>query len=113
MISGDLILKNTASSITNTLRKNDIFGRYGGDEFVIVQPFIKTEEDIKTLTRRIMSSLKTPVNFKQNSLNISISLGISIYPDDADNKKDLLFCADNAMYEVKRHGGNGFKFSNS
>jgi len=110
---GDLILKNTARSIANTLRKNDILGRYGGDEFVIVQPFINSEDDVKILTKRIIGSLKTPINLKHNSLNISISLGISIYPNDADNIKDLLFCADNAMYEVKRLGGNGFKFSSS
>ena len=95
------------------MRKNDILGRYGGDEFVIVQPFINSEEDVKILTKRIIGSLKTPINLKHNSLNISISLGISIYPNDADNIKDLLFCADNAMYEVKRLGGNGFKFSSS
>ncbi|MBC8059917.1 MAG: sensor domain-containing diguanylate cyclase [Clostridiaceae bacterium] len=109
--AGDQILKTTSNAIRNTLRKNDVFGRYGGDEFVIVQPFIKDKEDVKVLVRRIMSSLKTPMNVSENEFNISISLGISIFPDDGKDKKELLFCADSAMYEVKRRGGNGFNFN--
>lgn len=57
-----------------------------------------------------MSSLKASSTSSQNELNTSISLGISIFPDDGDNKKDLLIHADNAMYEVKKNGGNGFGF---
>lgn len=109
--TGDKVLKNIANSINSTLRKSDVFGRYGGDEFIIVQPFIKDKEDVKEFTKRIMSSLKASSTSSQNMLNTSISLGISIFPDDGDNKKDLLIHADTAMYEVKKSGGNGFGFN--
>ena len=108
---GDQVLKNISHSINNTLRKSDVFGRYGGDEFIIVQPFIKDKEDVREFTKRIMGSLQASRTSSQDELNTSISLGISIFPDDGDNKKDLLIHADNAMYEVKRNGGNGFRFS--
>lgn len=108
---GDMMLKTIANAVKKSIRNTDIFGRLGGDEFLIIQQFIKNREDIICLMDRIIYNIKSqPINLNDNEHNINISIGISIFPNDGDNIEELVNCADNAMYYTKKNGGNSYNF---
>lgn len=109
-LAGDLVLKTTANRILNIIRKTDTIGRLGGDEFVVIQSYIKNPKDAECLALKILKEAGKPINHNGEELRIVISIGISIYPDDANNVKKLLNYADSAMYASKQKGGNKFEF---
>lgn len=106
--AGDLVLEQVAARVKSVLRQQDCIGRVGGDEFVILQTGIEKLDDIVLLVQRIRQALSQPVPFEEAEISLSLSLGISIFPDDATNANDLLHFADQAMYNTKRKGGNGY-----
>lgn len=108
--AGDIVLKETAARVQNSIRKVDIVGRMGGDEFVIIQPFINSKDDAAILAQRVLDSFKSPVKANETEISMSMSIGISIYPDDSDNKQNLLNFSDDAMYVCKQKGGNSYAF---
>lgn len=98
---GDEILKISAKRIKNIIRKGDFAGRYGGDELLIFISNIKKEPDIEIIARRIIRSLKIPIDVEGVVICPSASLGISIYPNDGSNVDDLLRVADKNLYKAK------------
>jgi diguanylate cyclase (GGDEF)-like protein/PAS domain S-box-containing protein len=108
--AGDEVLKNVASRLREAVRNLDIIGRLGGDEFLVVQPFIKDTTDPLILAKKILDSISKPVEWEGNTLDIHVSIGISIYPESSDNLKGLIHCADSAMYSVKQNGGNSYNY---
>jgi PAS domain S-box/diguanylate cyclase (GGDEF) domain len=114
-IVGDVLLQQVVGRLKGYIRHKekrtrDIFGRIGGDEFIIVLPNISDSLDIVLIADRIIKSINKPFYIDMNEINISLSLGISIYPDDADTVKLLINRADKAMYRVKQSGKNRFEF---
>lgn len=108
---GDAILKVIANAVKKSIRNTDVFGRLGGDEFLIIQQFIKDRKDIMCLVDRILENIKSQsINLNHNEYYINISVGISIFPNDGDNIQELINCADNAMYYTKKNGGNSYSF---
>lgn len=107
--AGDMALKETALRVSTALRQVDTVGRLGGDEFLILQPFIKGSEDAIALVQRILDRFGEPFVFEDNRIDIRLSIGISLYPDDTENGKDLIQCADKGMYHVKQKGGGGYE----
>jgi diguanylate cyclase (GGDEF)-like protein len=107
---GDTVLKETAQTVENTIRQADFIARLGGDEFVIVQPYISNNESCSVLIKRIIENLKTPLKVDKTELNIDISIGVSIYPDDATDIESLIDFADKAMYASKQVAGTSFEF---
>lgn len=103
---GDLVIKNIAAYIMKKLRKEDIFARYGGEEFVILMPHTTLEQvlDKAEELRKGIGSLV--ITDKEISASVTISVGVSTYPDTADSQVTLLKSADNALYEAKRQGRN-------
>lgn len=110
-IAGDSLLVLTANRFSN-LRNNirEIF-RISGDEFVIVEQSVHREEISKTI-EIIRDAFSIPFNINGQELYISVSMGISIFPDDGCDLDTLLKCADFAMYSSKKDGGNAAKFFN-
>lgn len=106
---GDIVLKEIARIVQSSLRKVDFLARLGGDEFVIIQPYINGVEDCSVLARRILDKLKTPINYKNVELEISLSIGISIYPDHSMDLDNLMSLADKAMYKTKQSRGGSFE----
>lgn len=108
---GDEVLKNFALTIKAVLQEGDIFARYGGDEFCVILPekdldaVIKVAETIIEATQGL--KLISP---KADTVSIACSIGISIYPDHADNKEDLFMVADNMLYRVKDSGKNALSY---
>ncbi len=101
---GDLLLKEVAQRILCCLRESDTVGRIGGDEFVVLLPIIKTEQDAMEVAEKIRYSLDQPFELVGCSLNISSSTGIAIYPEHGNDEKLLLKNADDAMYYAKSVG---------
>ncbi|MBU3160019.1 diguanylate cyclase [Clostridium frigoris] len=107
---GDEVLKKVAKRLKEAVRNTDIVGRLGGDEFLVIQPFIKGKEDVLMIADRILKSVVKPVKWNNVNLNVHISIGITIYPDGSDNTQGLIHNADSAMYFTKKKGGNSYSF---
>lgn len=109
--AGDLALRHIATAVQNILRTTDRVGRLGGDEFVVLQTGIKTHNDVITLAERIQTVVNEPITYNDIQLRVKVSIGISLFPKDATDANSLLFCADKAMYQVKRNGGGTYGFA--
>lgn len=107
---GDYVLKNVAKRIKNVLREEDFVARNGGDEFVLVIKNIKSNKDIGYIIEKIMKSLSEPIKIESYIFFVTISIGIAIYPKDANDISELMKKADTAMYFVKENGKNGYFF---
>ncbi|KAA3626880.1 MAG: EAL domain-containing protein [Proteobacteria bacterium] len=107
---GDELLREVATRLNKGLRADDSLARIGGDEFVLVLRGIQEAEEILPVVTKIISSLAQPFAIDAHQLNISCSVGISIFPDDATTSAELLRCADTAMYHAKTKGRNDFCF---
>ncbi|MGM0370138.1 MAG: diguanylate cyclase domain-containing protein [Bacillota bacterium] len=108
---GDLVLQKTASRLEDIFGDNDIVARLGGDEFTIVLTDINFKEDIKQVVNRLINYFNQPLIINQSKLFISISVGVSIYPNDGENLEELIKNADNAMYRAKKQEENGLFYS--
>ena len=108
--AGDQLLIEVAKLLKTTLREGDTLARIGGDEFVIVIADIKKDENAFTVANKLVESFKNPIKIDGRMLNISASLGISLFPDDGKNAIELLRNADLAMYRSKEQGRNQFQF---
>ncbi len=104
-LTGDKTLKHVAQTVQRVLRNTDFIGRYGGDEFIIIQQFIKDEKDVTALIDRIFDELHIPFVVEEDELRINISVGIRIFSDDTSDAELLIHQADRAMYEAKKREG--------
>ncbi|AGA68972.1 diguanylate cyclase (GGDEF) domain-containing protein [Desulfitobacterium dichloroeliminans LMG P-21439] len=104
---GDVLLKEVARRLTETLREEDTVSRYGGDEFLVLAQNISTEA-IEELPRRIIESMERPFNLEEHSVFITASLGVSVYPIHGETVNQLIKSADLAMYQAKEKGKNQY-----
>ncbi|MCW9026494.1 MAG: EAL domain-containing protein, partial [Thiovulaceae bacterium] len=107
---GDEFIKECAKMLKSSLRKSDILARIGGDEFVIILESIDTNYSAATVSTNIINMFQNPIETKNNKLNMTVSIGISIFPNDADDCITLFKCADMAMYKAKESGKNNFQY---
>lgn len=106
--AGDLLLKEVVKRLRGSIRDEDLISRIGGDEFIVV--FEETNKDeIEVIATRILESVARPYLIHEQEANISLSIGISMYPDDGETKDTLIDHADKAMYFAKNNGKNNFK----
>lgn len=110
--AGDELLVALSNTFESKLPKNATAYRLGGDEFSIIIEDIKTVADITTLLDNLKEELNVPFTIENTNITLQYSLGVAIYPEDADNRQDLLTYADDAMYYIKEHGKNGYYFHN-
>jgi diguanylate cyclase (GGDEF)-like protein/PAS domain S-box-containing protein len=103
---GDALLQAVASTIKRCTREGDVVTRLGGDEFAVIISDYAQEKDVLACAERIFREVSRPMDIKGNKINIGISIGVSFYPDDADDAKSLITHADQAMYEAKKSGVN-------
>ena len=107
---GDELLIAVANRIKGVLRESDMLARIGGDEFVVVLDMLNNEYSVALVCEKIVESFQNEIVVKNHVLNITLSIGVSFYPDDAQDLVSLFKHADIAMYEAKESGRNNFKY---
>ncbi|HZX26995.1 MAG TPA: GGDEF domain-containing protein, partial [Telluria sp.] len=105
---GDEILKMVAQRLVANSRKEDTVARLGGDEFMIVLGDVQGLKDAEGPAAKLVEAVSEPYFVNDLTLRLSTSIGISMYPDDAENVESLISIADYALYEAKRAGKNRF-----
>ena len=108
--TGDEVLKIVARQLQISIRKEDTLARLAGDEFTIIMEDVADQKDISILAHDILNILSEPMQVGEHILYISSSIGISLYPKDANDAENLLKYADTAMYRAKENGRNNFQF---
>ena len=107
---GDALLVQVAGRVQAEIRSADTLARVGGDEFIIVQVNATSPERMSSLAERIIGRLSAPFQIAGRQVEIGVSIGIAVYPDDGANPESLLRAADTAMYRVKEEGRGSFRF---
>jgi diguanylate cyclase (GGDEF)-like protein/PAS domain S-box-containing protein len=110
--AGDFVLKEAAARLAYCVREGDTLGRLGGDEFVAILPDIADKEVPAQIAARMVNALEKSFMFNEHELHVTISIGISLYPDDGQEVSSLLKKADTAMYAAKKLGRNNFQYVN-
>ncbi|MFZ2170319.1 MAG: EAL domain-containing protein [Methylococcaceae bacterium] len=107
---GDVLLKQTAQRLSTCVRETDTVARMGGDEFTIILGDLEELRGIDRIARAILQSLSEPFLIDTETVYLSVSVGITIYPDDTTKIDELLKNADQAMYAAKEAGRNSFRY---
>lgn len=103
---GDALLKQCCRRIVGCLRPNDQVGRVGGDEFSVILERIRHNDEASNIAKKLVAVIDSPFQIGRQSVSISASLGVSVYPDDTDSVNDLVEYSDKALYAAKRRGKN-------
>lgn len=106
---GDLVLIEIAQRLKCTLRANDISVRLAGDEFIFILTEITDSDIIVNIAKKFLNIIAEPMTFNQRIILTTVSIGISVYPQDGEDLNILLKKADDALYQVKSEGRNNFK----
>jgi diguanylate cyclase (GGDEF)-like protein len=106
---GDQLLREVAVRMRESAQKNDTLARIGGDEFVLLVE-LQDVDDAATVAARQVSLVSRPFSLGDHDLQISVSIGISVYPGNGRTQQELLMNADAAMYHAKSSGKNGYSF---
>ncbi len=107
---GDALLQQVGQRLSDILRKEDTVGRVGGDEFLVLLLELATAENAAHVTEKLLACLAAPFKVAGHDLRISASIGISMYPRDADQAVTLVQYADTALYLAKEEGRSTFRF---
>ena len=107
---GDELLRAVGREVTMCVRSSDTVSRQGGDEFVVVLSELEHAEDAATGAQKIIKALARPHLLADHQLHITVSIGISVFPDDADDAETLLRNADMALYHAKEQGRDRYQF---
>jgi diguanylate cyclase (GGDEF)-like protein len=118
---GDELLRQISGRLASALRASDwlgrgsdeelqeIIGRIGGDEFIVILPNLKSEEGALTVAERVRAMIAEPFHIFGHEFHVTSSLGVSLYPRDASTVEELTQHADHAMYYTKAHGKNSYQ----
>ena len=108
---GDGLLRTVARRLTQAVRADDTVCRLGGDEFVVVMRHISGREELDaTVNGRLIPSIRQSAVVEGNTLSVSCSVGVALYPDDSIDQDELMRQADAAMYEAKTAGRDMARF---
>ncbi|MBS1141381.1 MAG: sensor diguanylate cyclase [Proteobacteria bacterium] len=108
--AGDSILIEVATRLKGSLTPGDTLCRLGGDEFAIILNHIESNGDASAIAVVCQTRLRKAIQINGHEIHLSASIGISIFPDDAQTVEGMVSCADSAMYSAIEHGGNTFRF---
>ncbi|GMQ46819.1 bifunctional diguanylate cyclase/phosphodiesterase [Vibrio sp. 10N] len=109
-LAGDEVLKQSTERLENAVGNKELLSRLGGDEFLYIIPELDDQEVSKKYAEKILKLFDEPFSWNNQKFFVSISIGMSRYPEDGDNNEQLLANADMAMYSVKQDGRNAYSF---
>ncbi len=107
---GDQVLQQVASCLLSAVRESDTVSRHGGDEFLVLLDDLVQVDDALAIAEKLKEALRVARASYGDWADLSASIGISVYPRDADSADALIACADQAMYMAKRQGPGGISF---
>jgi diguanylate cyclase (GGDEF)-like protein/PAS domain S-box-containing protein len=110
--AGDALLDTVAKKLCSAVRQTDTVARMGGDEFVIIMPEFRDQRDAQKCAETIIQKVSTPTMLGNREVNVTVSVGLCIFPDCAADADSLLKNADAALYEAKEAGRNSFHVFN-
>jgi diguanylate cyclase (GGDEF)-like protein/PAS domain S-box-containing protein len=108
--SGDAFLKQIAFRLSACMRETDTISRLGGDEFLILLPDLTQAEDTAPILAKLMEQMQMPFYADGHEISTSVSMGVTIFPEDGTSFESLLKKADMAMYKAKSDGRNTYRF---
>ncbi|NNE38818.1 MAG: EAL domain-containing protein, partial [Gammaproteobacteria bacterium] len=108
-VIGDELLKAVSKRLASCVRDDDLLARYGGDEFTLIFSF-QTKDDIENFANRVIKTLATPFRIQDKQHFMTASIGIALAPKDGVNIKEIINCADAAMYRAKALGRNCYQY---
>ena len=108
--AGDRVLRTIAERMSRSLRETDTVARIGGDEFALIVENLQGADDVVVVAMKIVETAGQPVYFQGRPIDVSAAVGVSIYPDDAEDAEVLLELADAAMYRAKREAVSCCRF---
>jgi diguanylate cyclase (GGDEF)-like protein len=108
--AGDKLLQEMGKRLTQTVRSSDVVARLGGDEFVILVQEVSESKQVATVARKILAAVVQPMIMQGQECRVTASVGICMYPADAQDEQALMKNADIAMYRAKEDGKNNYKF---
>lgn len=103
---GDQLLKEAGKRLLNCVRDTDTVARLGGDEFTVILVGIQNTASVERIAEEILAKISEPFHLGDEQAYVTTSIGITLYPDDADTRDALIKNADQAMYVAKQHGRN-------
>jgi len=109
---GDTLIQSIAARLAACVRESDTVSRQGGDEFVILLPELGRSADAAISAAKIITDLKKTHSIGVHRLRVTVSVGISTYPESGDDAETLIKHADTAMYHAKDHGRDNYQFFN-
>ncbi len=108
--AGDQLLQAIGARLHDAIREEDTVARLGGDEFAIILTQLTDTRDAALLAQKAVQLVSQPIHIAGQGLTISTSIGIGVYPDDANDAESLSKAADSAMYSAKDKGRNAYEF---
>ncbi len=108
--AGDELLREMARRLRGAVRESDIVARLGGDEFVMLLPEITEPVQVTPVAEKILASVAKPFTLAGQEFRVTVSVGVTVFPDDGDDEQTLMKNADVAMYHAKALGKNNFQF---
>ena len=106
---GDLLLQSVAQRLLTCVRLSDTVSRQGGDEFVVMLPEAEDAQDAAQTAKKLIAAVAKPHVVADHQLHVTLSIGISLYPDDGKDVETVFRNADIAMYQAKKGGRNNYK----
>ena len=107
---GDQVLRRAASCLASSVRAGDTVSRHGGDEFLVLLSELAQASDAVLVADKMIANLGAPYYIGEHMTRLTVSIGISIFPDDGKDAAELIELADKAMYRAKKHGVGSFVF---
>ena len=108
---GDILLQEVSSRLVDAARREDSVARLGGDEFLVALGEINHKQDVVVPASKLIQAIAAPYFIKNQRIEITTSIGISLFPENANDADQLLLLADRALYQAKHAGKNRFHIS--
>ncbi|WP_440994931.1 putative bifunctional diguanylate cyclase/phosphodiesterase [Arhodomonas sp. SL1] len=108
--AGDELLQEMGTRLEASVRESDTVARLGGDEFVVLLPQVDSGNQVVPVAEKILAAVGRPFTLVGQEFRVTVSIGVTLYPDDGEDEQTLMKNADVAMYHAKEQGKNNFQF---